>query len=160
MNESVEQMGDEGLGPPLSRRGLFKYGLLAFSGLATAAGVLTPVVAYLWPPRQSGGATDARVAVASTADLPPGSGEVYSVVNKPVLVIHSADDEYIALSATCTHLGCILFWEPERQVIACPCHEAYFNTTGAVISGPPPAPLKPYRVQVEGDQIYVEGGQG
>ncbi len=92
--------------------------------------------------------------------LPPGAGEVFSVANKPVLVIHTVDDEYVALSATCTHLGCILFWDVERQVIACPCHEAYFNTTGAVISGPPPSPLEPYRVQVEGDEIYVEGGQG
>ena len=93
MNESVEQMGDERPGPSLSRRGLFKYGLLAFSGLATTAGVLTPIVAYLWPPKQGGGATEARVAVASTADLPPGSGEVYSVANKPVLVIHTAHAE-------------------------------------------------------------------
>jgi cytochrome b6-f complex iron-sulfur subunit len=143
----------------VTRRGLFKYGLLGFSGLVTAAGVLTPIVAYLWPPEQAGAAGSGRVAVATTADLPPGTGEVFSVVNKPVLVIHTADDEYVALDATCTHLGCILFWDIERQVIACPCHEAYFNTTGAVISGPPPAPLEPYRIQVEGDQIYVEGGQ-
>ena len=144
----------------VSRRGFIKYGLLGFSGLATAVGVLTPVVAYLWPPAKGSGASETRVAVAATADLPPGQGAVYSVANKPVIVIHTSDDSYVALSATCTHLGCILFWHEQRQVIACPCHEAYFNTNGAVISGPPPAPLVPYRVQVEGDQIYVEGGEG
>jgi cytochrome b6-f complex iron-sulfur subunit len=145
---------------PMGRRSFIKYGLLGFSGLATAVGVLTPIVSYLWPPAKGSGASEARVAVASTADLPPGQGAVYSVANKPVLVIHTPDDRYAALSATCTHLGCILYWEVDRQVISCPCHEAFFNTTGAVISGPPPAPLESYRVQVEGDQIYVEGGQG
>ena len=144
---------------PVSRRGFLKYILLGFSGIATAAGVLTPIIAYLWPPKVSAGAGGGRVAVASTADLPVGTGEVYSVNNKPVIVIHTAED-YKALSATCTHLGCICFWHEQRQVIACPCHEAYFSTNGDVISGPPPAPLEVYRVQVEGDQIYVEGGQG
>jgi cytochrome b6-f complex iron-sulfur subunit len=124
--------------------------------MATVAGVLTPIIAYLWPPKRGSGASAARVAVAAAADLPMGKGAVYSVNNKPVIVIHTADD-YIALSATCTHLGCILFWNENRQVISCPCHEAYFNTKGDVISGPPPSPLEPYRVQVEGDQIYVEG---
>ena len=145
---------------PVSRRGFVKYALLGFSGLATAVGVATPIVAYLWPPRQGAGGGGERVNVASTADLPAGTGEVFSVANKPVIVIHTPDGDYVALSATCTHLGCILFWDVERQVIACPCHEAYFNTIGDVISGPPPSPLDEYRVQVEGDQIYVEGGQG
>lgn len=158
MDESVNELGNGAADRPLSRRGFFKYGLLGFSGLATAAGVLTPIVAFLWPPRKGGGASEARVAVASTVDLPVGKGTVYSVNNKPVLVIHTPEG-YQALSATCTHLGCVLFWNEERGVIACPCHEAYFNTAGAVISGPPPAPLDIYRVQVEGDQIYVEGGE-
>jgi cytochrome b6-f complex iron-sulfur subunit len=160
MNEPDEQTQGDLPGQPVSRRGFIKYGLLGFCGLATAVGVATPVVAYLWPPEEGAGASEARVAVSSTADLPPGQGGVFSVANKPVIVIHTPDNDYVALSATCPHLGCILFWDVERQVIACPCHEAYFNTTGAVISGPPPAPLEPYRVQVEGDQIYVEGGQG
>jgi cytochrome b6-f complex iron-sulfur subunit len=159
MNEPVERIEDGTRDGSVSRRGFIKYALVGFSGLATVTGVLTPIIAFLWPPRQEGGATGGRVAVASTTDLPPGKGGVFSVVNKPVIVIHTADDDYVALSATCPHLGCILIWDAERQVISCPCHEAYFNTTGAVISGPPPAPLDTYRVQVEGDQIFVEGGE-
>jgi cytochrome b6-f complex iron-sulfur subunit len=159
MDESVNPVSDRAAGQPVSRRGFFKYVLLAFSALATAGGVLAPIVSYLWPPKKASAAGGGRVAVATPEDLPVGKGEVYSVNNKPVLVIHTPDG-YKALSATCTHLGCIVFWNEQRQVIACPCHEAYFNTTGTVISGPPPSPLEPYRVQVEGDQIYVEGEQG
>jgi cytochrome b6-f complex iron-sulfur subunit len=159
MDESVNRQDDKPAEQPVSRRGLFKYVLLGFSALATAGGVLTPIVAYLWPPKQASAAGGGRVEVAATEDLPVGTGEVYSVNNKPVIVINTADG-YKALSATCTHLGCILFWNEQREVIACPCHEAYFNTNGAVISGPPPSPLAEYRVQVEDGQIYVEGGEG
>ena len=159
MDEPVNRMDDKMVDQPVSRRGLFKYVLLGFSALATAGGVVTPIVAYLWPPKQASAAGGGRVEVGATEDLPVGMGEVYSVNNKPVIVIHTAGG-YRALSATCTHLGCILFWNEQREVIACPCHEAYFNTNGAVISGPPPAPLEEYRVQVETGQVYVEGGEG
>jgi cytochrome b6-f complex iron-sulfur subunit len=157
MNESANQGTDGMLKQPVSRRGLVKYILLAFSTVAAAGGILTPIIAYLWPPKQGGSAAGGRIAVASTADLAPGKGQVFSVNNKPVLVVNTPDG-FKALSATCTHLGCIVAWNEQRQVIACPCHDAFFNTNGAVISGPPPAPLPQLRVQVEGDQIYVEGG--
>jgi cytochrome b6-f complex iron-sulfur subunit len=159
MSESVGPMKHESVNEPLSRRGFIKYALLGFSALATVGGVLTPVIAYLWPPKKGASQAGERVAVADSAELPIGKGEVYSVNNQPVIVIHTPDG-YKALSATCTHLGCIVSWNEQRQVIACPCHEAYFNTNGAVISGPPPAPLPTYRVQEDGGQIYVEGGEG
>jgi cytochrome b6-f complex iron-sulfur subunit len=158
MHEPMEERQEGSLERPVSRRGLFKYVLLAFSAAATAAGTLTPIVAYLWPPRREGSEAGHRVAVASTADLPMGAGQVFSVNNKPVIVIHT-EDGFKALSAVCTHLGCIVLWNEQRSVIACPCHEAFFNINGAVISGPPPAPLPVYRVQVEGDQIFVQGAE-
>lgn len=101
-----------------------------------------------------GSAAEGRVAVAFTADLPAGKGAVYSVNNKPVIVVNTPDG-YKALFAICTHFACIVYWDEQRGIIACPCHAGLFNTDGSVISGPPPPPLETYRVQVEGDQIYV-----
>lgn len=159
MNQPVSTSKDETPKEPLSRRGFLTYaGLLSFSAAATAVGVLTPIIAFLWPPKQGGGTAGGLVAVASTDDLPLGQGQVYSVNNKPVLVMHT-DDGYKAVSATCTHLGCIVYWDIEKEVISCPCHEAFFSTNGAVISGPPPAPLEELGVLVERDEIYVEGGE-
>jgi cytochrome b6-f complex iron-sulfur subunit len=157
MDESTHAEEEGALDQPISRRGMFKYVLLGISATAAAVGVLTPIIAYLWPPEQAAAASGAPVAVGSTVDLPVGKGQVYSVSNKPVLIIHTADG-YHALSATCTHLGCIVAWDEQRQTIACPCHAAYFTVNGDVISGPPPSPLPVYQVQVVGDQIYVEGG--
>ena len=152
-------MGNEGLDQPISRRSLLKYILLGVSALATAGGVLAPIVAYLWPQKQAAALSGGPVAVASTADLPLGKGKVYSVANRPVIVIHTADG-YHALSAVCTHLACIVGWDEQRGILACPCHAGFFTVNGDVISGPPPAPLKKYQVEVRGDQIYVGQGQG
>lgn len=157
MDESTQDAQLGVLDQPISRRGALKYILLGVSAAATAGGVLTPIIAYLWPPKQAAAAGGGPVAVASTADLLVGKGQVFSVANKPVLVIHLADG-FHALSAVCTHLGCIVAWDEKRSSISCPCHAALFNINGDVISGPPPAPLKAYQVQVQGDQILVQGG--
>ena len=143
----------------VSRRKAIKVILVSAPAIVTAGGVLAPIVAYLWPQKQAGVADTTPIAVAAAADLPVGKGKVYSVANKPVIVIHAADG-FHALSATCTHLACIVAWDEQRGIIACPCHAGFFTVNGNVISGPPPAPLKKYQVEVRGDQIYVGQGQG
>ncbi len=61
-----------------------------------------------------------------------------------------------AFSAICTHLGCVVAWNDMIGVIQCPCHDGRFNpSTGVVVSGPPPGPLPPIPVTVEGDQIFL-----
>ena len=46
-----------------------------------------------------------------------------------------------ALSAVCTHLGCITRFVSDEGVIACPCHGSRFDLEGNVIHGPAPRPL-------------------
>ena len=46
-----------------------------------------------------------------------------------------------ALSAVCTHLGCITRFVSDENVIACPCHGSRFDLEGNVIHGPAPRPL-------------------
>src|SRR5512135_2955617 len=41
--------------------------------------------------------------------------------DQQVFVVRSAEG-FMALSAVCTHLGCITQWNPAIQAIACPCH--------------------------------------
>ena len=156
MNQT-SQTEKVGLDEPINRRSFLKYVLLGLSAVATAGGVLAPIIAYLWPQKQAVAASSGPVAIGPAEDLPVGQGRVYSVANKPAIVIHTADG-YHALSAVCTHLGCIVGWDAQRGVVACPCHAGFFTVNGDVISGPPPAPLKKYAVQVQGGQIYVSLG--
>ena len=64
--------------------------------------------------------------------------------------VQMADQGLRAYSAICTHLGCVVAYNDLAGVIQCPCHDGRFNpVSGAVVSGPPPAPLSPITVSVE-----------
>lgn len=52
-----------------------------------------------------------------------------------------AQEGFYALSAVCTHLGCLSTWKADAGVIACPCHGSTFRRDGATIAGPAPSPL-------------------
>ncbi len=58
-----------------------------------------------------------------------------------------------ALSAVCTHLGCITQWSTDIDLIACPCHGSRFDKEGAVVRGPAPRPLDHFamRLMPDGD---------
>jgi len=95
--------------------------------------------------------------VGTLKDIPVGQGKVVPVADKPVIVVNTAQGVK-AYSAICTHLGCIVEWDQARKFILCPCHDGRFNAiSGAVISGPPPAPLPAVPVLVDGENIYVGG---
>src|SRR5271167_4834684 len=51
------------------------------------------------------------------------------------------EEGFFALSAICTHLGCLTAYKPELGIIACPCHGSKFKTDGVKIEGPAPRPL-------------------
>ncbi|NOZ27486.1 MAG: Rieske 2Fe-2S domain-containing protein [Chloroflexi bacterium] len=136
------------------RRRVLKF-LLGFSVISTLVGVLTPIIGYLIPPERGSAKGAGLVQVGTTKDIPIGQGKVVSLGNKPIIVTNT-DHGVKAFSAICTHLGCIVVWDSTRRVIVCPCHDGLFNpVTGAVIAGPPPAPLPTMPVSVEGENIYV-----
>jgi cytochrome b6-f complex iron-sulfur subunit len=63
-----------------------------------------------------------------------------------------------AMSAVCTHLGCIL--ETTENGFQCPCHGSRFNDKGQVLSGPAPRSLAYYRVDVAPNgQLLVDMSQ-
>lgn len=138
-----------------ARRNFVKT-LLGFSVIATLGGVLTPIIGYLFPPARQAGERGNRVRVASLAELQASGGLVVPAEGKPVVLTYSQSANVRAFSAICTHLACVVRWERAGGYILCPCHDGRFNAqTGAVISGPPPGPLPPRDVSVDGDDIYV-----
>jgi cytochrome b6-f complex iron-sulfur subunit len=139
-----------------SRRRFIQY-LLGFSIVSTLALVAAPVVAFLVPPKESAAGGGGKVPAGTTQDIPPGKGTVVAMGSKPVIVVNT-EQGVKAYSAICTHLGCIVAYDDLSGTIACPCHDGRFNPqTGAVVSGPPPSPLPPVTVNVEGDQIFLVG---
>lgn len=142
---------------PVTRRRFLRF-LMSFSIISSIAMIITPIVGFLVPTKTSSGGGGGRVLVAQLDSLPVGSGAVKAVGSKPAIVINTAQGVK-AYSAICTHLGCIVAWDPAASAIVCPCHDGRFNpATGAVISGPPPAPLPTLTTAIEGNDIYVVTG--
>ena len=56
-----------------------------------------------------------------------------------------------AMTAVCTHLGCITQWKPESNQIACPCHGSKFERDGKVQAGPAPRALPHFAVRLTAD---------
>jgi Rieske Fe-S protein len=66
--------------------------------------------------------------------------------------------EIIAMSAACTHKGCIVAWSSSDRRFHCPCHGGTFQEDGDIDSGSSSLYLNPLPrldVQVDNGQIYV-----
>ena len=79
-----------------------------------------------------------------------------SVISHNVIVVNTGGS-IIALSDICTHQGCHVFYNKSGNDFVCPCHGGTYNINGQVIAGPPPAPLKKYKVSQNGNILTISG---
>jgi Rieske Fe-S protein len=134
-----------------SRRDFLKLtrdGFLYLSGALALGGVIRFLDFDLNPAPQT------KFELGPAANFPLGTKTPLAEV--PVLLIH-ADQGFIALSLTCTHLGCTL--EPNQNGFACPCHNSAFDEDGNVTHGPAVLPLKKLRIEITADDkliLYTE----
>lgn len=139
---------------PVSRR-VFVGSALAGSALAAAAGVFYPLARYLLPESKSGGGKKETYSVALN-EVHVGEARFFTFKRKPALIIRKTQTEVVALSAVCTHLGCIVKYHEEAKQMQCPCHGAKYDQSGRVLGGPAPKPLTPYSARIEAGNIVVE----
>jgi Rieske Fe-S protein len=86
-----------------------------------------------------------------------GGSAVVSVKDGfPVAVLRTGDTTAVALSATCTHAACILEVGGAKDQLHCPCHDANFDLSGKVLSGPTAIPLPVYGATVMADAVIVD----
>jgi len=83
-----------------------------------------------------------RVAARLRAQPGPGEGAVVREHGNPVAVYVDADGSRHAVSAVCTHLGCLVGWNEAERTWDCPCHGSRFAVDGTVIEGPAVSPLE------------------
>ena len=72
-----------------------------------------------------------------------------------VYIKRTQEDEIVAISAGCTHLGCIVSWDEQQNIFKCPCHDGRFDADGNVLSGPPPAALRRHPAKIEDGKILL-----
>jgi glycine/D-amino acid oxidase-like deaminating enzyme/nitrite reductase/ring-hydroxylating ferredoxin subunit len=86
---------------------------------------------------------DRLVKRAGVESIQPGEGRVVGTGLGQTAVHRDSEGRLHALSARCTHLGCIVNWNSGEQAWDCPCHGSRFAPTGEVIMGPAVHPLEP-----------------
>lgn len=73
--------------------------------------------------------------------LGPGEGTIVRAGAAQYAAYRDDAGELHLLSARCTHLGCIVGWNPADLAWECPCHGSRFAADGTLVQGPATADL-------------------
>jgi len=108
--------------------------------LAWAAGVLAAGT-YLrqFFPRRAG--ERRRIRLGPVSQYPV---DTFTFLENHNMFLYRDHEGVRAVSAVCTHLGCIISSTPSG--FECPCHGSCYDRLGEVVSGPAPRKLSWYRV--------------
>jgi glycine/D-amino acid oxidase-like deaminating enzyme/nitrite reductase/ring-hydroxylating ferredoxin subunit len=72
----------------------------------------------------------------STADIAPGEGKTLRVRGERLAVYRDPKGTLHGVSSVCTHLGCLVKFNPTETTWDCPCHGSRFDVDGEVLDGP------------------------
>ena len=81
---------------------------------------------------------------------------VYNNGDNGVLLQRISATEIKAITAVCTHDGCIIdLFSTEENNFGSPCHGSRFNLNGGVVQGPADAPLKSFLTTFENNLLTI-----
>lgn len=120
-------------------------GIAGLGGAAVTINYISPNVLFEPP---------SRFRIGPPEDYPVNS---VSFLNEQQIFIVRTNEGFWALTAVCTHLGCITQWREDENLIACPCHGSKFTRDGKKVAGPAPRPLPHLSIQLSADgQLVVD----
>ncbi len=156
-----------------SRRGLLAGGAIAAASLVIGAGAEHVVeqtlaqntkqtITPLSQPTHLTINADIPTAwhfVTKLADLGQGAVIFTSSTLVGYVLREASTNQIVALSAACTHMGCIVQWKDADRRFHCPCHSALFTENGANVHiryklELPPLPR--LNTKIENGKVYVE----
>ncbi len=100
-------------------------GLLGVGGALSLGGLFRFFSFETDPPRQT------EFDLGPVKDFLPGTTTV--LANIPAAIVRT-NSGFVALSLTCTHLGCTV--EHLGDAFECPCHGSRYNQSGEIVRGP------------------------
>lgn len=136
---------------PISRRKFIAYAWIG-SAVIVIGELIGGTFAFLWPRRKE--SKEEKVFVAGKTNEFK-VGEVVSFRKEKTFIVRT-ESGFLALSAVCPHLHCVVNWNQVLKRYECPCHGAKFNQRGEVLEGPPPRPLDLYKLQVVEGKLVVD----
>lgn len=147
------------------RRSFYSRITVALSGLIGAL-VALPAIGFVFAPifrttqqkwRAVGQVEDFAEAATVLVHFEDPSPEKWAGVTAQTgaWLRRVGDSDFIAFSINCRHLGCPVRWIEGAALFMCPCHGGVYYKDGTVAGGPPPEPLKRYRVRVRDGLVEI-----
>jgi len=134
----------------MKRRGFIRKAALSLVSMAGALMALSYLRQFF--PRLAG--EKRRFTLGDPRQFPV---DTYTFLDEHNIFVYRDHEGVKAVSAVCTHLGCIL--EKSTEGFECPCHGSCYNDQGEVLSGPAPRDLSWYRMSRSSDgNILVDPG--
>jgi menaquinol-cytochrome c reductase iron-sulfur subunit len=161
VHPSAETMGNSGT----TRRGFYMVAIYGLWGIITAALGL-PALIYLFVPPKARKQNE-WVEAGDISQLMPGMPvEMFFRRNRvddwkvtsektSAWVVKMPNEQIVAYSPACTHLGCPYHWEQTKNEFICPCHNSVFALDGKVVDGPAPRPLDRFETKIQGKQLLL-----
>ena len=133
----------------LSKLSIGALSVLGGAGLFLAGGFLYPI------PKE----TPPALFVCLESQAPRTVGQSLNILDpqgRKVLLMREAAGTLSAIRTVCTHLGCAVFYRPDKEIFECPCHQGIFDAQGNPISGPPERPLQRYPLEVRDGKVFIQ----
>jgi len=124
----------------------FLNGVATAALAAAAAGAAVVTIEYLSPNVLFEPPTSFRIGVPENYVM----DSVTYFPEQQVYIVRGPAG-FVAMTAICTHLGCITQWNPSLDRIDCPCHGSQFRRDGSVEHGPAPGPLQHFSIRLMPD---------
>jgi len=90
--------------------------------------------------------------------VPEGGALRIELAARPPLAVFSLDGGFVVTDDTCTHGDASLCdGEIEDGIVECPFHQGAFDiATGKPVAAPCAIPLKVYRTETRGDEVFAD----
>lgn len=70
-----------------------------------------------------------------------------------IVVTDDGKIDKFGINAVCTHLGCVVPWNPNENKFMCPCHGSQYDMNGKVVRGPAPLSLALAHADVDDNDV-------
>ena len=151
----------------ISRRKFFERLSLALGGLCAAV-IGLPLIGFIFAPLFRKPQGEKWLTIGKPNDFQIGKTVAVTVVDpsplpwagvtakSAVWLRRESENNFIAFSVNCTHLGCPVRWLEGAQLFMCPCHGGVYYSDGNVAAGPPPRPLFRFDVRVQNGEVQMK----
>jgi len=149
----------------MAKRQTMNLLLLGAVGLPVV-GLAGPFAVFFYPKSTGGGAGGQSAKDALGADVKasewlkehrPGDRTLtQGLKGDPtyLVVTNEGAIDNFGINAVCTHLGCVVPYNPVDKQFQCPCHGSRYDSQGKVVRGPAPLSLALAHADIKEDVVF------